>query len=183
MSKRTTVPLSLLQAVGRLVKAGAPINSEYADMYVTAALQQDPAYWYPSNEPPDKTARILLRSGPTWRDRPAAVRHIQRKDLYISSAGVLHMTPVPHDDTTYRVSIFPDGVDVICFGIERVDSCLEGHYDGIDLLPNWVKERLAVLNMIDPTPPTATVEGVGRRISAHVYWVHAPTTAEASTSA
>ena len=87
-----------------------------------------------------------------------------------------------NDDNTYRISIFPDGIDVVCFGLESVDSQLEGHYDGIDLLPNWVKERLAVLNMMPATPPTNTVDGVGRRISAHVYWVFAPVASDTSTS-
>jgi hypothetical protein len=86
------------------------------------------------------------------------------------------------DDSIYRVSIFSDRVDVVCFGLESVDSCLEGHYDRIDDLPNWVKERLAVLNMIPATPPTQEVPGVGRRISAHVYWVFAPTTAAGASS-
>lgn len=79
------------------------------------------------------------------------------------------------DGLTYRVSVSPHGVNVICFGIESVDSTLEGHYDRIDDLPNWVKERLAILNMMSSTPPTEEVEGVGRRISEDVYWVFAPT--------
>jgi hypothetical protein len=81
-----------------------------------------------------------------------------------------------HDDNVYRVGIFPDGVDVMCFGLASVDSCIEGHYDTSDDLPNWVKERLAVLMILDTTPPTGEVEGVGRRISSHVYWVYAPET-------
>ena len=87
------------------------------------------------------------------------------------------------EDKIYRVSIFPDGADVVCFGLESVDSQLEGHYDDANHLPNWVKERLAVLNMIPATPPTNEVEGVGRRISGHVYWVFAPVASDASSSA
>lgn len=109
---------------------------------------------------------------------------LDRNTASVSSMWMVDMTGIPNDDNTYRIGIFPDGIDVICFGLESVDSQLEGHYDRIDDLPNWVKERIAVLNMIPATPPTSTVEGVGRRISAHVYWVFAPTTsAEASTSA
>ena len=94
------------------------------------------------------------------------------------------MGRVPNDDNIYRVGVFPDGIDIVCFGLESVDSQLEGHYDRVDDLPGWVKERLAVLNMLSITPPTNEVEGVGRRISAHVYWVFAPdTSVEASTSA
>ena len=79
-----------------------------------------------------------------------------------------------YDDNIYRVSIFPDGVDVISFGLFGVDSFFEGHYSRPDDLPQWVKERLAVLMITSATPPTQEVAGVGRRISSHVYWVYAP---------
>jgi hypothetical protein len=79
-----------------------------------------------------------------------------------------------YDDNVYRVSIFPDGVDVIGFGLFGVDSFFEGHYSRPDDLPEWVKERLAVLMITSATPPTQEVEGVGRRISSHVFWVYAP---------
>jgi hypothetical protein len=146
----------------------------------------DPRGIFTDNETPDKTARKIILSGKQWYGRPAAVKHIIRKDLYIATGGLLlmqMMTPI-NDDNIYRVSLFPDGVDIVCFGLDSIDSCLEGHYDRIDDLPDWVKERLAVLNMIPVVPPTQEVGGVGRRISGHVYWVFAPTTGlDASSSA
>lgn len=183
MTKRITMSLAELRVAAQMAKKGVPITDHHADALLAAMHHLDPAHWYPSNEPPDRTVRKVLLSGRAWQERGAALAHIRRKDVYIATGGELQLHMVALDDTTYRVSIFPDGVDVICFGIESVDSDLEGHYDSIDLLPNWVKERLAVLNMIPPTPPTNTVDGVGRRISAHVYWVYAPGTSEASTSA
>mgnify|MGYP003342197469 CR=1 FL=1 len=84
------------------------------------------------------------------------------------------MNGMAGEDKIYRVSIFPDGADVVCFGLESVDSQLEGHYDDVNALPDWVKERLAVLMMMSYTPPTEEVEGVGRRISRNVYWVFKP---------
>lgn len=81
----------------------------------------------------------------------------------------------PQDDNIYRICIFPDGVDVICFGLSSIDSDIGGHYDRSDDLPNWVKERLAVLMILGSTPPTSGVAGIGRRISSNVYWVYAPT--------
>lgn len=88
------------------------------------------------------------------------------------------------DDNVYRIGIYPDGVDVACFGLERIDSCLEGYYDRLDDLPDWVKERIAVLSMMPSKPPTNEVAGIGRRISVNVYWVYAPdTTIDASASA
>jgi len=183
--RRHTVSLSELQAVEAIAKKGIPIADHHVDAYLSMMNHVDPANWYP-NEPPDKTVRkIFLSGGHQWQERPAAIAHIKRKDSYIASGGLMlmHMHDVTdpmHDDNTYRISVFPDGVDVVCFGLESVDSVLEGHYDRIDDLPDWVKERLAVLNMMSPSPPTNSVDGVGRRISAHVYWVFAPS---ASTSA
>lgn len=178
MSKRITASLSEMRVAAHMAKNGIPISEHHANMLLSAQHHIDPANWY-ENEPPDKTVRKIFLSGPTWRDRPAAIKHIQRKDNYIASAGLLNMVTL-NDDYVYRIGVFPDGVDVLCFGLESVDSKLEGHYDGPDALPKWVQERLALLNMIPSTPPTSTVEGIGRRISAHVYWVFAP---DASTSA
>lgn len=182
MKKRITMSLTELQMIGEFAKKGYRITDHQADAYLAMMGHVDPANWY-QNEPPDKAARKVILSGLKWPERPMAIKHMQRKDSYIASGGLLHMHDVTdpmHDDNTYRISVFPDGVDVVCFGLESVDSILEGHYDRIDDLPDWVKERLAVLNMMPPTPPTNSVDGVGRRISAHVYWVFAPS---ASTSA
>lgn len=119
----------------------------------------------------------LLEPG---EDRTKFVVALMQYDVW--TVGVEMKVPM-NDDNIYRVSVFPDGVDVVCFGLESVDSELEGHYDDIDLLPDWVKERLAVLNMMPSTAPTNEVVGIGRRISDHVYWVFAPDTLDASTSA
>ena len=109
-----------------------------------------------------------------------AVRKLAQHDLWVAMAD---SNPVL-DDNIYRIRLTVDGIEVICFGLESVDAKLRGHYDGVDDLPDWVKERLAVLMVLDSTPPTGELEGVGRRISEKVFWVYAPTTASgASTSA
>ena len=76
-------------------------------------------------------------------------------------------------DTLYRVSIDPDTntVQVSCIGIDRVDSKLEGTYLTVEDLPQWVQERIALLMMVDPKPPTPEVEGVGQRIDRYTFWV------------
>lgn len=79
-----------------------------------------------------------------------------------------------NDDNIYRVSIYPNGVSVVCFGLARVDSRCEGFYNSVDDLPKWVQERLAVLMITSTETPTAEVEGVGRRISSSTFWVYAP---------
>lgn len=79
-----------------------------------------------------------------------------------------------HDQPMYRVRVDPDRVSVMHFDITELDVQLDKYYNHVDDLPNWVKERLAVLMMTSPNPPTETVEGVGRRIRENVFWVFAP---------
>ena len=185
MNKRMVIPIGMLRGIKSLIDKQVPIKEEAADVYLAAMNHADPVNWYP-NEPPDQTVRKILCADKGWDDRIPAIKHVQRKDMYIATAGHLYMQSMNgmvSDDNIYRVSIFPDGADVVCFGLESVDSQLEGHYDDVNALPDWVKERLAVLNMIPATPPTNEVEGIGRRISGHVYWVFAPSATDASTSA
>ena len=80
----------------------------------------------------------------------------------------------PPDDNVYRVSIdnTTKRVEVLCIGIDSVDSEAEGMYASVNDLPVWAQERVAVLMLCDPTPPTQEVHGVGRRIDRDVYWVH-----------
>ena len=137
----------------------------------------DSANWYQSNEPPDQTVRKLLSGEILPEDRQGAINAVMRFDVRHANAGRMSMVDVEmHDDNVYRVSVFPDGIDIICFGLSSIDSHINGHYDRSDDLPNWVKERLAVLMITSGTPPTQEVAGVGRRISSHVYWVYAPET-------
>jgi len=137
----------------------------------------DSANWYQSNEPPDQTVRKLLGGEIHPDDRQGAIKAVMRFDVRHANGGLSLMASEKiHDDNIYRVSVFPDGIDIICFGLPSIDSDINGHYDRSDDLPNWVKERLAVLMITNGTPPTQEVAGVGRRISSHVYWVYAPET-------
>jgi hypothetical protein len=45
-------------------------------------------------------------------------------------------------------------------------------YDSVDDLPEWMQRKLAVLSSIDCSNLTEELEGVGRRISGHVFWVY-----------
>lgn len=131
-------------------------------------------------EPPDKTVRKILSGEILPEDQEVAVRTVMHYDLRHANGGrpqvANAMDELVHDDNIYRVSVFPDGIDIVCFGLASIDSGIDGHYDRPDDLPEWVKERLAVLMITSGTPPTQEVAGVGRRISSHVYWVYAPET-------
>jgi hypothetical protein len=45
------------------------------------------------------------------------------------------------------------------------------HCSDYDELPEWVKDRMAVLYMLDAHPHTSIVFGVGRRVKEHAFWV------------
>lgn len=76
-------------------------------------------------------------------------------------------------DNVYRVYVAPDtkSVEVVCLGIDSVDSEAEGIYDDTSKLPAWMQERLAVLSMMKVDPPQTKVEGVGMRVDQNVYWI------------
>ena len=132
-----------------------------------------------SNPHPDVLVRMILKGEVPSENRKSAKYKVLQHDTYISQANWVVMQT--DDDNIYRISIFPDGVDVMCFGLASVDSNIDGHYDLTDDLPNWVKERLAVLMILSSTPPTSEVAGIGRRISSHVYWVYAPSAPETTS--
>jgi len=73
----------------------------------------------------------------------------------------------------YRVTIDPttDRVEIMSFDLENVDAPDLGQYSSINEAPKWVQDRIAVLMLVDPTPPTKEVDGVGHRIDANTYWV------------
>lgn len=86
--------------------------------------------------------------------------------------------------TVYRVVSLPSGrFDVSSFDMDvLVDDGVVGFYDSGDDLPDWLQERLSILSMLSPEPPTETIEGVGRRISRFVYWVVSPVISNSNNS-
>lgn len=106
--------------------------------------------------------------------------HMGRQVLKILDMlhGSMLGTPLPTDDNNiYRVDMggLPC-IEVMCFGDGFVDSLCDGEYYGVDALPDWVKERIAILMLCRAAPPMPTIDGVGRRISENIFWVFAPTT-------
>lgn len=81
---------------------------------------------------------------------------------------------LPPDDNIYRVRIEPTTkcVRVDCIGLESVDAIVDGIYADTSKLPMWMQEKLAVLTMMSPKPPTKNVPDVGRRINDDTYWVY-----------
>jgi len=77
-------------------------------------------------------------------------------------------------DSMYRVSVdsYKKHVEVQCIGLFCVDSGLDGFYSGLEELPQWMQEKVALLMMTSSTPPTVDVEMVGRRINQNTFWVY-----------
>lgn len=76
-------------------------------------------------------------------------------------------------DTMYRVMV-DDGkncVRVQCIGMYCLDSDVEDTYSGLEKLPQWMQEKVALLMMTPLDKPTSEVEAVGRRIDDNVYWI------------
>ena len=117
--------------------------------------------------------RYMVTQPVTRDDRLRLLNRVWQVDIRSMTYKMLENMPQINDDKVYRVSVCPDGVDVVCFGL-GVDTIHDGHYINVDVLPKWVQERLAVLMMMTYTPPTEEVESVGRRISRDVYWVYKP---------
>ena len=76
-------------------------------------------------------------------------------------------------DTIYRVKILTatNKAEVTCIGIGCVDEEQMLRYYEVNELPEWLAGRVAALCLCDPTPPTPNIEGVGRRIDEHTFWV------------
>lgn len=127
---------------------------------------------------------------PNGKDRQFAVGRMTRDDLERAVLGsntqsfsVAAMAARTVDDmraqwvggmeSVYRIYIAPDSksIEVVCLGIDNVDSEAEGIYSDTSQLPDWMQDRIAVLSMMKVNPPQTKIEGVGMRVDEHVFWV------------
>lgn len=78
----------------------------------------------------------------------------------------------PDTDFVWRIEECEDGsVKCIYIGFCPIDSERIKTYTTSQELPEWIKDRVAVLRMMPPDPNKSIVFGVGRRVSEDVYWV------------
>jgi len=73
----------------------------------------------------------------------------------------------------YRIDIKEDStVHTTCYELlDAFNPELKNYYGGVDELPKWVQDKLAVLMLLDHTKQNEEVENVGRRIQENVFWV------------
>jgi hypothetical protein len=130
---------------------------------------------------PEYAMKMVRDFGYLWSTQLIAREPGHRQMILI---GVDHKTsegnPLAHwdpdKDSIYRVCVDPltQRVEVTSFGMDSVDTPEVGMYTNTSELPMWMQEKLAVLCMMSPTPPTKAVEGVGQRINANTYWLPKP---------
>lgn len=75
----------------------------------------------------------------------------------------------------WRLETLSDGTwSMIYIGYTPTDPPLQRKFSSHEDLPQWTKERVAVLRLLDIDPHTSIVFGVGRRIGEDTYWVVEP---------
>ena len=71
-------------------------------------------------------------------------------------------------DTLYSVTIseHTKKVYVSCIGINCVDNELKDVYNSTDDLPTWVKDKIAILMLVDK------VEGIGYKVEDEKFYIY-----------
>ena len=97
----------------------------------------------------------------------------------VQSEGYKLMTKLKklQDDSLYCISVDNATGCIItsCLGIQCLDNPLKDTYMSIDELPEWVKEKIAVLNMVELIKDTngqeytEIIDGVGYRLGNTYY--------------
>jgi hypothetical protein len=98
----------------------------------------------------------------------------EQSRTYSTSANNFNNYVMISNDVIYRVFIPKYGKDisVTCIGIECVDSTIIGVYADFNALPELLKERIAVLNILKPSIDVNEIAGVGKRVNDQTYWVY-----------
>ena len=95
------------------------------------------------------------------------------KDLWLV---VEHLAEMFMGNPIYRVVVHDRGfIDVSTFGAvasPTIDQDVVGRYKSSDFLPEWMREKLAVLSLLSTEPNTPEIPGVGRRIHPRIFWVY-----------
>lgn len=92
--------------------------------------------------------------------------------------NMLHMICDPENDVVWRVTVGDPEVIMSYIGYVKVADYSTITYPTLDKCPEWVKDRLAVLNMMPPNPNKSVVMGVGRRVDVCTFWIVQPEDAD-----
>ena len=87
----------------------------------------------------------------------------------IRDAMLMELIGEPNDDAElWRIKVVPYIVEALYIGLGSKPLIRVKTLSG---LPEWMQARVTVLSMLTQTPPSEPVEGVGRRLSADIYWI------------
>ena len=78
-------------------------------------------------------------------------------------------------EVLHKAGTMPAPLSVVRYGLMGSGNVAPGEavmYDGVDSLPGWMQRKLAVLVTIPFNVPTEELDGIGRRVSEHVFWVY-----------
>ena len=76
-------------------------------------------------------------------------------------------------DPMYRVIIDEskeNSIEVQCIGMYCVDSEVVGSYSGVEKLPQWMQEKVALLMMTSYTPPTTPMRTRSSSNTSRATW-------------
>lgn len=79
--------------------------------------------------------------------------------------------------TVHRLDVSNKVVEMYTWGFGGANEKIFGEegkrlYSSVDSLPEWMQRKLAVLMSIDHNRENEELEGIGRRVSGHVFWVY-----------
>jgi len=117
--------------------------------------------------PHDEAIRRLLSADMAAMALHTSLGELLERHLWMT----VDEDPMPARDNIYRVSVEDGAVEVVCLGLDSVDSEGEGQYDSVADLPDWMQEKLSALYLFKCEGYMPIVEGVGRRISKDVFWL------------
>jgi len=78
--------------------------------------------------------------------------------------------------TIYRVDTRKQHVEVRAWGIGESTSIVAKEvmrYDNVQVLPEWMQRKIAVLMTLDPTKVTDEIPDLGAHVAHNVFWVFA----------
>jgi hypothetical protein len=78
-------------------------------------------------------------------------------------------------DDVIRVEFRPERpwqIEVTAFGIDPSYFGLDQWYRTDDNMPKWIQDKLIKLQIMLPPPPPHDIEGIGKRLGTHVFWVY-----------
>ena len=78
--------------------------------------------------------------------------------------------------TIYRVDTRKNHVEVRAWGIGESTQIVTKEvmrYDGVQVLPEWMQRKIAVLMTLDPSKVTDEIPNLGTHVAQGVFWVFA----------